>query len=89
MLSRRQIVISSFLALSAGSIGAATARYLATEPSPERADCPGKITCPLTGELVCKDRCPLGAEGVTEPASEAASKTTEAAKTPSCCAKEG
>lgn len=24
-----------------------------------RADCPGKIVCPLTGELVCKDRCPL------------------------------
>ena len=25
----------------------------------ERADCPGQVTCPLTGELVCKDRCPL------------------------------
>ena len=24
----------------------------------ERADCPGKITCPRTGELVCRDRCP-------------------------------
>ncbi len=25
----------------------------------DRADCPGKIKCPLTGELVCKDQCPL------------------------------
>jgi hypothetical protein len=24
-----------------------------------RSDCPGQIVCPLTGELVCKDRCPL------------------------------
>lgn len=27
--------------------------------STERADCPGKIECPLTGELVCRDKCPL------------------------------
>ena len=26
--------------------------------SADRADCPGKITCPITGELVCRDRCP-------------------------------
>ena len=25
----------------------------------ERADCPGKVTCPITGEEVCKDKCPL------------------------------
>ena len=25
----------------------------------EPADCPGKIDCPLTGQEVCKDRCPL------------------------------
>lgn len=24
-----------------------------------RADCPGKIVCPLTGEEVCEDQCPL------------------------------
>ena len=23
-----------------------------------RADCPGKITCPLTGEVICRDECP-------------------------------
>ena len=25
----------------------------------QRSDCPGKIVCPLTGEEVCRDRCPL------------------------------
>ena len=24
-----------------------------------RPDCPGKVECPLTGELVCRDQCPL------------------------------
>jgi hypothetical protein len=23
-----------------------------------RADCPGKIVCPQTGELICRDKCP-------------------------------
>ena len=23
-----------------------------------RADCPGKIVCPKTGELTCRDKCP-------------------------------
>ena len=27
--------------------------------SPDRPDCPGKIECPLTGELVCRDQCPV------------------------------
>ncbi len=31
--------------------------------STERADCPGKVVCPLTGELVCRDQCPLGSSG--------------------------
>lgn len=36
-----------------------------------RADCPGKIQCPLTGEWICRDRCPVQAEqarGASEPA---------------------
>ena len=24
----------------------------------DRPDCPGRITCPQTGELICRDRCP-------------------------------
>ncbi|MBI2839383.1 MAG: hypothetical protein HYX75_13795 [Acidobacteria bacterium] len=27
-----------------------------------RLDCPGKIVCPLTGNLVCRDRCPIKVE---------------------------
>ena len=25
----------------------------------QRTDCPGKVICPLTGDEVCKDQCPL------------------------------
>ena len=25
-----------------------------------RPDCPGKIVCPLTGEVICADQCPVG-----------------------------
>ena len=41
-----------------------------------RSDCPGQIECPLTGDLVCKDRCPLTNAAISE---------TEI--TPSCCVK--
>lgn len=33
-----------------------------SDRSAERQDCPGKIVCPLTGDLVCRDRCPLDGE---------------------------
>lgn len=26
----------------------------------QRSDCPGKVNCPLTGDEVCKDQCPVG-----------------------------
>jgi len=41
---------------------AATAYAISSSSSADRADCPGKIVCPLTGELVCMDRCPLGSD---------------------------
>lgn len=50
----------------------AVAAYIATKA--EREDCPGKIVCPITGELICADQCP--AKTVSLPVSEA----------PSCCA---
>lgn len=34
--------------------------------STDRIDCPGKIVCPLTGDLVCSDRCPLDAEQIQQ-----------------------
>ena len=46
----------------------------------ERPDCPGKIICPLTGELVCKDRCPLGVDE-TQPEDD------QQAQLPACCRK--
>ena len=44
----------------------------------ERPDCPGKIICPLTGQLVCKDRCPLHENRESAPGST---------QKPSCCSK--
>ena len=43
--------------LSAAAAGVTT--YATTADRSERPDCPGQIVCPLTGEPVCADRCPL------------------------------
>ncbi|MFQ5429199.1 MAG: hypothetical protein ACE5E1_02715 [Phycisphaerae bacterium] len=64
----------------------------------ERADCPGKIICPQTGELICRDACPtvdpdrrdcpgriicpLTGEWVCTDRCPLGKKTTESAKTP-------
>lgn len=51
-----------------------------------RSDCPGKVVCPLTGEEVCKDRCPLTAKANTEKAAEStALASEEEAELPPCC----
>lgn len=57
MTKRRNIVIWATLGFAAAMAAGATTIHQARK---ERADCPGKIVCPLTGELVCRDRCPLG-----------------------------
>ena len=63
-------------AVAGGLAGCSSTRQIA---SAERADCPGKIVCPLTGELVCIDQCPAGAG--------AKSDVALAANQPkSCCA---
>ena len=36
---------------TAGAVGIARA-------ASERVDCPGKITCPVSGEIICRDQCP-------------------------------
>jgi len=48
---------SSLLALGGVVLAAASALGVAAATS-ERADCPGKIPCPLTGEVICRDQCP-------------------------------
>ncbi len=47
------------LSLAAAVILGGAAYSLAFATSEERSDCPGKVLCPITGEEVCKDRCPL------------------------------
>lgn len=56
---KKILMLALLLALTLGAASALTADRGAT---PERIDCPGKIECPLTGELVCKDQCPLDVE---------------------------
>jgi hypothetical protein len=48
---------SSFVVIALGVILAYPLAF--ADGRHERSDCPGKVICPLTGEEVCKDRCPL------------------------------
>lgn len=73
-MTRRRWILST--AAVAGMALAALGAMKLTAPNGERPDCPGKIVCPLTGKLVCKDRCPL----------HKSSENDLAAK-PSCCSK--
>jgi hypothetical protein len=36
----------------------AVAGAVLAQPHADRPDCPGKIVCPQTGELICRDKCP-------------------------------
>ncbi|GJQ27680.1 MAG: hypothetical protein HBSAPP02_27120 [Phycisphaerae bacterium] len=57
------------------TVGLAVAAYAVnSRVSADRPDCPGKIVCPLTGEEVCRDRCPLNK-----------SERTAVKAAPSCC----
>ena len=51
MTRRLSVGLVSLGLATLGGVGFAAA-------SAARADCPGKIICPLTGELICRDRCP-------------------------------
>ena len=52
---RSKLLLSLALAVVLGGV----AYSLALATSGERNDCPGKVLCPITGEEICKDRCPL------------------------------
>lgn len=45
------LITTTIAATSLGAIGLVS-------PTQDRPDCPGKIVCPITGELVCRDGCP-------------------------------
>ncbi len=58
----KRLIVPSLLGLVA-LVGLAVAYPLAkASTKAERSDCPGKVVCPLTGEEVCRDRCPLAAK---------------------------
>lgn len=75
-MTRRNLLLSvgGLVTLAVAALGAILA-----SPMTDRPDCPGKIVCPLTGELVCKDRCPLNAASAKEASAPAADEL------PACC----
>jgi len=48
-------------AITGVAAASAVAAYMVGSPGHEREDCPGKIICPITGELICADQCPAEA----------------------------
>ena len=58
---KRVLLAVLVLALVGGGIAVAASpsgeQVLAKDPA--RADCPGLIECPLTGDMICADECPL------------------------------
>lgn len=57
-MKKQILAIATAVSLVIGSLVVA----VVASPEADRADCPGKMTCPLTGAEVCRDRCPLNAE---------------------------
>ncbi len=53
-MKRRLVLGTLGLLLAGSSLGA----FALANGKTARADCPGKIVCPITGELVCRDQCP-------------------------------
>ncbi len=55
MRRTRRIVLLLALSVAIGS--GALYGFKASSESP--ASCPGRIVCPLTGKIICRDACPL------------------------------
>jgi hypothetical protein len=59
--------MAATVTIAAAALGGALAGCSATGSmemaGADREDCPGQTICPLTGELVCIDRCPLNKGG--------------------------
>lgn len=62
---RKMALRGAFLLVALGGLVALPLAFASSEKSGGRRDCPGKVTCPLTGEEVCKDQCPLAARKAT------------------------
>lgn len=65
------------MATAATGVAAASAVAAYMSGGVQREDCPGKIICPITGDLICADECPAES-----------AKTVElpVADVPACCA---
>jgi hypothetical protein len=61
-MNKRKLWTGAAALLLAAGVGAYALGTARASRHAERADCPGKITCPLTGEEICKDKCPVGVE---------------------------
>lgn len=53
----KQVALRS--ALLALIVGGTVVAYGFSRSNAAQENCPGTVVCPLTGEDVCKDRCPL------------------------------
>lgn len=49
-MRKKILLVLTVLGIGAGSVVAYN--------HANRADCPGKMTCPLTGKIICVDQCP-------------------------------
>jgi len=58
MITRKSLIGFAAAVIVAAGLGA----FAVASQGTQRADCPGEIVCPLTGEFVCRDGCPLGGE---------------------------
>lgn len=57
---RKSLILFAVLALIGGGVALAASGDSNDLPrDAQRDDCPGMIECPLTGELICADQCPL------------------------------
>jgi len=52
---RKLAVVLSLIAIALGGV----ATYSLASATSEGSTCPGKVVCPITGDEVCKDNCPL------------------------------
>ena len=63
MFKKRVLMVLMIMAVASVAL-AASGLVAGNATSSERASCPGKVVCPLTGEPVCIDLCPVGAASV-------------------------
>lgn len=97
-MTTRRIVLATGVATLAAMVAGAAA-----VGSAPHAACSGKIVCPLTGELICRDQCPrvdpnrsdcpgrveCRVTGALICADRCPLETNAATTVPACCAKRG